>query len=193
MVIDRYKDSSAITHWQVENEPFLEVFAKEHCGELDVAFLDTEIAHVRTLDPSRPILVTDSGNLGLWYQAYQRGDVFGTSMYIHFWNPELGQFRTVLPAVAYRLKEGILRLWYGEKETWLIELSAEPWLLEPVTDVPLETQFTRMNLEKFEDILEYAEKSRYDKQYLWGAEWWYWLKLQDHPEMWERGVKLFSQ
>lgn len=190
-VINRYKDSPAVILWQVENEPFLEVFAFEHCGELDVEFFEREIAMVRELDPTREILVTDSGNLGTWTGAYSRGDQFGTSVYVHFWNPELGQFRTVLPPAAYRVKDNLMRVLYGEKPTMLIELSAEPWLLEPITDVPLKTQFTRMNLEKFEDILEYAEATRFERQYLWGAEWWYWLKLQDEPAMWDRGVRLF--
>lgn len=190
-VINRYKDSPAVTVWQVENEPFLEVFAFEHCGKLDTNFLDKEIKLVHSLDGTRPVLVTDSGNLGTWQGAYSRGDMFGTSVYVHFWNPELGQFRTFLPPWFYRVKDKAMRLMYGDKKTVLIELSAEPWLLEPVVDVPVETQFTRMNLEKFEDILKYAEETRYDTQYLWGAEWWYWLLLQDRPEMWERGKRLF--
>ena len=190
-VINRYKSSPAITVWQVENEPFLEVFAFEHCGELDTEFLDKEIELFRSLDGTRPLLVTDSGNLGTWYGAFSRGDMFGTSVYVHFWNPELGQFRTFLPPWFYRVKDNIMKLLYGNKETVLIELSAEPWLVEPVVDVPIETQFTRMNLQKFEDILAYAEGTHYEKQYLWGAEWWYWLKLQDRPEMWERGQRLF--
>jgi hypothetical protein len=190
-VINRYKDSPAVTVWQVENEPFLEVFAFEHCGKLDTNFLDKEIELVHSLDGTRPVLVTDSGNLGTWQGAYSRGDMFGTSVYVHFWNPELGQFRTFLPPWFYRAKDKAMRLMYGDKKTVLIELSAEPWLLEPVVDVPVETQFTRMNLEKFEDILKYAEETRYDTQYLWGAEWWYWLLLQDRPEMWERGKRLF--
>jgi hypothetical protein len=117
--------------------------------------------------------------------------MLGTSVYEHFWNPELGQFRTVLPPWVYRVKDNVMAVLYGDKPTVLIELSAEPWLLEPIVDVPLETQFTRMNLEKFEDILQYAEKTRFEEQYLWGAEWWYWLKLQDKPEMWNRGQKLY--
>lgn len=190
-VVSRYKNNPAITVWQVENEPFLRAFAFEHCGELDTDFLEKEIALIRELDPTRPILVTDSGNLGTWYGAYSRGDMFGTSVYVHFWNPEFGQFRTWLPPWFYRVKDNLMALRYGEKETVLIELSAEPWLLEPITEVPLNVQFTRMNLQKFEDILEYAEKTHYEKQYLWGAEWWYWLKMQDRPEMWNRGKKLF--
>ena len=190
-IINRYKGSPAVTVWQVENEPFLEVFAFEHCGILDTNFLNKEIELVRTLDGTRPILITDSGNLGTWQGAYSRGDMFGTSVYVHFWNPELGQFRTFLPPWFYRVKDNLMELFYGEKKTVLIELSAEPWLLEPIVDVPIETQFTRMNLEKFEDIITYAEGTHYDTQYLWGAEWWYWLLLQDRPEMWERGKRLF--
>lgn len=191
-VVERYKDSPAVIMWQVENEPFLEVFAFEHCGQLDVDFLDKEIALVRKLDQTRQILVTDSGNLGTWKGAYSRGDVFGTSVYVHFWNPELGQFRTVLPPWAYRVKDNLAGIIYGKKPSILIELSAEPWLLEPIIKVPLEIQFTRMNLEKFEDIITYAEKTHFDTQYLWGAEWWYWLYVQDKPEMWNRGKELFS-
>jgi hypothetical protein len=192
-VVNRYKDSPAITTWQVENEPFLEVFAFDYCGELDTDFLDQEIELVRKLDPTRPILVTDSGNLGTWHGAYTRGDMFGTSVYVHFWNPELGQFRTWLPSWFYRAKDNLMRVLFGDKETVLIELSAEPWLVAPIVEVPLDVQFTRMNLQKFEDILEYAEGTHYEKQYLWGAEWWYWLHLQGRSEMWERGKKLFPE
>ena len=191
-VVTRYKDSPAITHWQVENEPFLEVFAHEHCGDLDEAFLKEEVALVRSLDSSRPILVTDSGNLGMWQGAYRAGDSFGTSVYVYFWNPELGQFRTLLPAWAYRVKENVMSFLFGEKEAFLIELSLEPWLIEPVVNVPLEAQFERMDIDKMDEILSYAEDICFEKQYLWGAEWWYWLKEQGHSEIWEHGQELFK-
>lgn len=191
-VVNRYKDNPAITYWQVENEPYLALFAYEHCGDLDEEFLKEEIALVKELDPTRPILVTDSGNLGTWQGAYKNGDAFGTSVYVYFWNPELGQFKTILPPWFYRLKEGIMELLYGSKPTFLIELSAEPWLLEPITEVDIETQYSRMDLDKFNEILEYAADTRYEKQYLWGAEWWYWLKDRGHKELWERGQELFT-
>lgn len=190
-VVERYKHNEAITYWQVENEPFLELFAYEHCGELDREFLNEEVALVKQLDPSRPVLVTDSGNLGTWTGAYKEGDAFGTSVYVHFWNPELGQFRTILPAWWYRAKANFMRITHGQKEVMVIELSAEPWLLEPITKVPIEVQMDRMNLEMFNDILTYAAATRMEKQYLWGGEWWYWLREQGRPEMWERGQDLF--
>ncbi len=190
-VIERYRDNSAVKYWQVENEPFLELFAYEHCGKLDLDFFEKEIALVKELDTTRPVIITDSGNLGLWSQAYKRSDIFGTSVYVHFWNPEVGQFRTILPAWVYRVKSNWNALVYGKRPVFLIELSAEPWLVAPLATVPIETQFTRMDLEKFEDILKYAESTRFDKQYLWGAEWWYWLKEKGHPEMWECGRILY--
>lgn len=193
VVVNRYKNRHNIIYWQVENEPYLGVFAREHCQELDEDFLKEEISLVRKLDPSRPILITDSGNLGTWWGAYKNADVFGTSVYVYFWNPELGQFKTFIPPWFYQLKEGVLRLVFGDKSTILIELSAEPWLVEPIVDVPLDTQYSRMNLDKFNNIIEYAKETRFEKQYLWGAEWWYWLKLQGEEHMWVKGKELFNQ
>lgn len=191
-VVERYKDREVIKYWQVENEPFLTVFAYEHCGDLDERFLEAEVAFVKSLDPTRPVLVTDSGNLGLWSGAYRNGDAFGTSVYVYLWNPEIGPLKTILPPWWYRMKDNLMMLRYGEKETMLIELSAEPWLLEPVVDAPIETQLSRMDLEKLKGVLDYAEKTRFEKQYLWGAEWWYWLAQQERPELWEFGKTLFS-
>lgn len=192
-VVNRYKESNAITYWQVENEPYLTVFASEHCGDtLDEAFLKEEIALVKSLDPTRPILVTDSGNLGTWKGAYKHGDAFGTSVYVYFWNPDLGKFRTVLPPRFYVIKENLMKLLYGDKKTFLIELSLEPWLVEPVSAVPIPVQLTRMNAETFDEILSYARDTRFDTQYLWGGEWWYWMREHGDATFWEKGRALYA-
>ena len=191
-VVLRYKGSGAVTHWQVENEPFLTVFAKEHCGELDEEFLKEEVALVKGLDENRPVLVTDSGNLGLWSGAYKAGDVFGTSVYVYFWDPGIGPFKSILPPAYYRIKNNLMRIMYGVKPTFLIELSVEPWLLQPVVDTPIETQLERMDIEKFKGIIEFAEDTRFDTQYLWGAEWWYWLKEHGEDSFWLHAKELYS-
>ncbi len=193
IVVNRYKDNPTIKYWQIENEPYLEVFAKEHCGEFDEEFFLKEVDLFRSLDDTHPFLITDSGNLGTWRGPYKHGDAFGTSVYVYFWNPELGQFKTVLPPWFYRAKANIMKLLYGPKETMIIELSAEPWLLEPIVKVDLETQYSRMNLEKIEDILDYAHDIGFEKQYLWGAEWWYWLKKQGYEEIWNKGKEVFNK
>lgn len=193
-VVERYKDNPAIVMWQVENEPYLRVFAKDQCGALDEAFLKEEIALVRSLDSARPILLTDSGNLGTWVGAYPRGDVFGTSVYLYFWNPTLGAFRTVLPAAYYRVKANLMRLLFGSKPVILSELSLEPWLAASINDVSLDEQLSRMNIEKFNEVVQYARATNFDTQYLWGVEWWYYMKTkQRHPEFWDAARALFSR
>jgi hypothetical protein len=186
IIVKRYKGYENISYWQIENEPYLEVFAFEHCGELDEEFLDAEIALVREIDENRPLLLTDSGNLGRWTEAYSRGDAFGTSVYLYFWNPYIGRFRSILPPSFYRAKTNLMEMIHGKKETFLIELSLEPWLIQPLVKTPVETQLEMMDLERMENILEYGKKTRLENQYLWGVEWWYWLKeKKDQPEVWD--------
>lgn len=192
-VVLRYKDEPHILYWQVENEPFLSVFAKDHCGDLDKIFLEEEIALVKKLDPNRKVLVTDSGNLGLWSGAWKRGDVFGTSVYMYLWNPELGQIRSIYLPSFYKAKTNLMKVILGDKRSLLIELSLEPWLIEPITQAPLDVQLQRMSPEKFDEIIEFAEKTGFDEQYLWGVEWWYWMKQKGNDEFWQKGREIFSR
>lgn len=193
LVVERYRNDPTITHWQVENEPYLSAFANEICGDLDEEFLAEEIALVKGLDPHRPILVTDSGNLGFWWGPYKSGDSFGTSMYLYFWNPELGQFKTKLPPIVYRMKERLMEIAFGPKETFLIELSLEPWLTEPTAEASIDDQLSRMDAEKFDEILRYARETSFGQQYLWGVEWWYYMRGKGHPEFWEKARGVFGR
>lgn len=190
--VERYKNNSTISMWQVENEPYLRYFADGSCGEFDEAFLHEEIALVRSLD-SRPIMQTDGGNFGTWIGAYHAGDVFGTSMYLYFWRPDVGAFRTVLPAAYYHAKSNAVRMLFGEKKIILSELSLEPWLAAHINDVPIEEQISRMSVGKMQEITEYARQSPFDMQYLWGIEWWYWMKEKGHPEFWRFAGGLFMR
>jgi hypothetical protein len=191
LVVERYRNDPTVTHWQVENEPYLNAFANEICGDLDESFLKEEIALVKLLDPHRPILVTDSGNLGMWMKPYKNGDSFGTSMYIYFSNPELGEFKTKLPPIVYRMKERLMEILFGPKETFLIELSLEPWLTEPTARASVDEQLSRMDAEKFDEILAYARETSFSAQYLWGVEWWWYMRSKDHPEFWDKAKGLF--
>lgn len=193
-IVNRYKHSPALTHWQVENEPFIIGYARENCGPLDVAFLDEEIAHVRALDAAHPILLTASGELGIWNGTWERADVFGTTLYRHVYNADLKSFVTY-PTTPwfFRAKRTITELTTGEKKPALIsELAAEPWPVKAIVDTPLQEQLSLMSMERFEATLDFAARTSFTEQYLWGAEWWYYLKeVHGLQEYWERARELF--
>ena len=74
----------------------------------------------------------------------------------------------------------------------LIELSLEPWLLEPAISAQLDVQLQRMSIDKFNEVIKFAKRTGFEKQYLWGAEWWYWMKQKGHDEYWEEAKVLFD-
>jgi hypothetical protein len=192
-IVERYYNNPAVATWQVENEAFLSSFGP--CPKLDVAFFDKELALVKKLDPSRPILVTDSGELSSWVQAGNRGDIFGTTYYRYVYSDVLHRYWTnfYFPSWFYRAKAGFLRLLNPDKKVILAELEAEPWTTKGITNTPIEEQFKTMSLDKFDTITRLAGKTDFSPQYLWGVEWWYWMKEHGHPEFWEKAKQLINK
>ena len=189
-VVRRYRNYPNLKYWQVENEPFLGFFGRSRCPKPDEKFLKQEIALVRQLDPSRPIVITDSGEFGNWYRAYRNADVFGSSMYLYVWSRALGPIRYPIGPSFFRVKQNLIDLIYGAKPKVLIELSAEPWLLKPIVETPIELQLQRMGIDKFNETINFARQSGFETQYLWGAEWWYWMKQRGQPELWLEAKKI---
>ena len=73
-----------------------------------------------------------------------------------------------------------------------VELQAEPWGPKLLYDISLEEQEKTMNAEQFKKNIEYAKKTGFDYHYLWGAEWWYWMKeKQGDPSIWNEAKMLF--
>jgi len=192
-VVERYGNARSITHWQVENEPYLTLFAKHICGNLDEEFLKKEIALVESLDPDRPIIVTDSGEISFWWKPYKLSDTFGTTLYLYVWNHKFGPIRYPVIPAFFRIKRNIVELAAGDKPVFLIELGAEPWLTKPIVETPLKEVLARMDIEKFNKVIKFAKKAGFETQYLWGAEWWYYMKEKNHPEFWNRAKELFSE
>ena len=192
VVVDRYKKSPALRFWQVENEPFLSF---GECSGYNKYIVDKEIALVRSLDSDHQILVTDGGEFGRWYRAANRGDVFGTTMYRRIYNKYFGYIDYHLPPAFFRIKEGITRalIQNQQKKFIVAELAAEPWLKNGISRSTLEEHFKKFDLEFFKDTIHYAKAAGFDEYYLWGAEWWYWLKeTQQHPEFWDFAKSLTS-
>lgn len=191
--VERYKDIAAVSMWQVENEPFLIFFGE--CPPLDKAFLDQEIAFVKGLDTTRKVLLTDSGELSLWVSAAKRGDVFGTTMYRHIWSPKVGGYFTYpIGPNFFRAKEWLVRTLTKQQNLIVIELQAEPWASGWIADIPLEEQFRTMDETKLRENVDYARRVGFPEVYLWGGEWWYWMKVKkDYPALWETGKELFQE
>lgn len=187
--VNRYKSFSSVIAWQVENEPFLSF---GECPHLQKRFLDQEIALVRGLD-AKPIVITDSGELSFWIPAARRADWFGTTLYRHVWTRWLGYATYPLPPALFKIKRVLTELVARPDKMLVIELQAEPWMSkQPPTQFPLKEQLAHMGVERFQGILEYARQTSFDTFYLWGVEWWWWLKTKaDRPEMWEEAKKLF--
>jgi len=189
-VVNRYKDSSAVFAWQVENEP---MFPFGDCPWKDREFLKKEVKLARELDSSRKIVISDSGELSLWMRAAQIGDVVSTTMYRKVWFHEFGRYLEYpLAPVFYARKASMIKFLYG-KEVMVGELQAEPWGAGKLLyDVSFEEQERAFNLAQFDKNIEYAQKTGLDTFYLWGAEWWYWRKEKTNDaSYWEKARSLF--
>ena len=188
-IVLNYRDSTSIYAWQVENEPF---FPFGECPWVDKNFLKKEIDLVKSLDPSHPIVISDSGEGSFWIQAAKLGDVVGTTMYKIVWFHQIGIYvHYPFPPTFYWKKAKYIEKIFNKKVI-VVELQAEPWGPKLIYDSPIEEQEKTMNLEQFQKNIEFAKRTGFDRFYLWGAEWWYWLKeAQNKPEIWQEAKKLF--
>ncbi|KPJ56127.1 hypothetical protein AMJ49_05665 [Parcubacteria bacterium DG_74_2] len=195
-----YRDNISIITWQVENEPF---FIFGECPETDEEFVKKEIDLVKSLDSSRQIIISDSGEFSFWIRAARLGDMVGTTMYLKTWfTPaflnkwqrfkHLGKYvSTPLPPSFYWTKAQIIKNLFNKKVI-CVELQAEPWGPYLLYDSPLEEQEKTMDLEQFRKNIEFAKNTGLDEFYLWGAEWWYWLKTEkNQSQIWQEAKLLF--
>jgi len=191
-VVLRYRDRASVGAWQVENEPF---FPFGECPWVDKNFLKKEIDLVKSLDSqSRPIVISDSGEGSLWVNAAKLGDIVGTTLYKKVWFRQLGNYIYYpFPPIFYWRKAQLIEKIF-DKKVIVVELQAEPWGPKLLYESPLEEQEKTMNLERFKANIEFAKKTGLDEFYLWGGEWWYWLKeKQNKPEIWQEAKKLFNR
>lgn len=189
--VSRYRERPEVSVWQVENEPFVEFFGE--CPAFSREFFDAEIAYVRSLDPSRPILVTDSGEFSAWTAAASRGDILGTTMYRKVNNPAYGYVTYPIGPNYYRFKSEMLRLFMGRSRFIVAELQAEPWAKGWVADASVAEQYETMNPDLLREYVDYSRRVGFSESYLWGVEWWYWLKVtKGEPAVWNTAKELFQ-
>ncbi len=192
-VIKHYQSNKNISGWQIENEPYLGTFGV--CPPLDVNFFKEEIALAKSLD-SRPVMVTDSGELSTWIPAANSGgDVLGSTLYRVVYNPYIGYFHWPTPPVVYTIKVALIKLFSPIKKVIVAELQAESWHSENKTlkDMTIEEHNESLSVKQLADNISFTKKAGFDEAYLWGAEWWYYMKtVKNYPGYWDEAKTLWQ-
>jgi len=190
-VVERYENNPAIAAWQVENEPLLQVFG-EGCDQPDKNFLREEVELVRSLS-DKTVILTDSGELGLWVTSMRLSDVFGTTLYRQVYDRFLRYATYPIPPYLYNIKSVLIRKFFapGNKKTIVVELQAEPWLAHGKFIPPVQQAqfFTTKDLKNY---INFFQKTGFDEAYLWGVEWWYFMAENGHPEYLNYAKTLFK-
>lgn len=192
-VVKRYQLHPALDTWQVENEPFI-TFDFGECKGYNPQIIYEETDMVRAEDPNHPVMVTDSGELNLWLRSSRIGDVFGTTIYRMVRMPTGHRFTYGwLPPGLYKLRAVLLGIPY--EKFYVAELQGEPWFHQgDATNNPIEEQEKTMNPSILKKNIGYAERVGASRIYLWGAEWWYFMKvMRGDGRYWEMAKYIFSQ
>lgn len=186
--VERYKFHPNIIRWQVENEPLLDLFGE--CARGDRRFLIKEIELVKSLD-ARPVMITDSGELSSWRRTIKLGDYFGTTLYTKVGNKYIGYFRHFFPPAFYNWKA---RIWNKDLDTVVIsEMQAEPWVMADFPSSSKELLLKAFSTNDFRRTLSIARRTGIKEIYLWGAEYWYYMKekrgdssfLEEAKKLWQ--------
>ncbi len=189
----RYNNNQNIIAWQVENEPFLQLFGQ--CPPLDKNFLYQEIDLVKGLS-DKPVMITDSGELNWWVEAAKtKADLVGTTLYRVVYNKYVGYIPYIMPPAFYRLKGDAIGKFFNSKKVIIAELQAEAWHVEGKTlkDMTKTETDESMDLSQLKENVAFAKKSGAESIYLWGAEWWYYLKKErNDSQFWDEMKKLWT-
>lgn len=191
-VVKKYRNNPTIIAWQVENEAH---FRYGDCPVPDAAFIQNEMAFVRALDPTRPLLTTDSGELSLWSTSSASVDRLGVSVYRVVRNPLFGSLNirySWVPPYLYKRKATLLRP-FGVKDIYVSEFQMEPWSNQSLVETPVEDQLRSMNLAQMRHNFWFAERMGISPIDFWGIEWWVWMKeKQQHPEFLEEARRFWN-
>jgi len=183
--IKHFKDNPTIVRWQLENEP---LFQFGDCPKPNKHFLTEELKLVKSLD-SRPVLITDTGELSMWWETEALADVQGATLYQTTWNPWFGYFNYPVPAWFYHWKAGLISR--AVQYTIISELQMEPWGPAGLEKLTLGEAARSFTVKNFKDNIEFFKKTGLAEAYLWGVEWWYKAKTLGDDSLWQEAKTLW--
>ncbi len=185
--VERYKAHPALERWQVENEPF---FPFGECPPPNAERYYREIELVRGLDSSHPIQGTVSGEQSIWAGRVKPLDVIGASLYRTVYVPVLGHTTFPIPPFWYAV-QGALANQFGARPI-ISELQLEPWFPPASELLTLEAKYQLFTEKEFARNVRFAQATGIDEVYVWGIEWWYFLKQNDRPQLWDTARELLQ-
>jgi drug/metabolite transporter (DMT)-like permease len=188
-VVNHYQNSPSLDVWQVENEP---LFPFGVCPKADMNRLKKEVELVRELDPKHQIMITESGEYGLWLNTASLSDIVGTTLYRRTLAPYIPQFKSPLPPFFYQAKGQLVGALHPGKKIYVSELQAEPWANQPLQTTTYDYQKLSFPLEDLEENIEFAKEAGFDTVYVWGVEWWYYLNKLGHSEYLNSAILIFN-
>lgn len=184
-VVDRYKNSSSIQSYQLENEYFLTAFGT--CTNYSRQRLIDEFNLVKRLDSKHPIIISRSDNAIGWPINNPKADEYGISIYKRVWSPPVGRYvEYPFPAWFYAFLAGAEKLWSG-RDMIIHELQAEPWPPhgQDITKTSLAEQNKSFDAHRFASRIAYGKATGMKTIDLWGAEYWYYrLTILHDPSIW---------
>jgi hypothetical protein len=185
-VINHYKDNPALKDYELENEFFMKVFGE--CKDFDRSRLVEEFNMVKGMDPKHHVIVSRSDNWIGIPVGKPTPDEFAISIYKRVWDATITHryFEYPLPSWFYSSLAGAEEIYSG-KNMIIHELQAEPWTPKglDITQTSVDEQYKSMNPQRLKDRIDYGEATGMKTIDLWGAEWWYYMKVKQHnPDVW---------
>lgn len=195
-VVNRYKGSSALESYQLENEFFLKAFGE--CPESSYSRdrLIREFNLVKKLDAHHKIIISRSNNAQGIPINKPIPDEIGISIYKRVWSPPIGRYiEYPFPAWYYAFLAGTQKIIHG-KDMIIHELQAEAWPpnFQSITETPLEEQNKSIDAERLRGRFSFGEATGMHTMYLWGSEYWYYrlVKLHD-PSLWNTAKEEYAK
>lgn len=186
-VVEHYRANITITRWQLENEP---LFGYGRCSVPNFQLLKRERNLLYELDPTRPILITDAGELSPWLETALLASQQGVTMYRVTWDPLFGYFHYPWPPAFYRLKAALISPFV--QRVVVSELQMEPWSPHGLNDLSVAEAGRSFTPERFWKNVAFVRATGLPEAFTWGAEWWYYERQLGRPTYWESAKVLFS-
>jgi hypothetical protein len=185
-VVDRYKTDPALHDYELENEYFMKVFGT--CTDFSRQRLVDEFNLVKATDPSHPVIISRSDNWVGIPVGQPKPDEYAISVYKRVWDSTFTHryFEYPLPATFYASLAGAEEVLSG-KDMIIHELQAEPWTPKglEITQTSVAEQYKSMSPQRLKARIAYGEATGMKTIDLWGAEWWYYMKVKQHnPDVW---------